>query len=238
MPQRRSPRTRTARRAIRVTVTLARPSRARLVETLDGVADDRFEAPLRARADAGTTRTGALAEELQAARRGRGRRCGARPPRRASGSARSTSSARASRPRRTRRGAGSRARRAEPAEGDDRDELAERIERLERRRESLGQVNPLAKEEYDQEKERLVELSAQRADLEASLEELEKLRDDLARTVERALRGDVRVRAGELRRGRLDAVPGRRGPPASDRARGRGRAARASRSSSVPPARR
>jgi chromosome segregation protein len=73
---------------------------------------------------------------------------------------------------------------AEPAEGDDRGELADRIERLERRRESLGQVNPLAKQEYDEEKERLVELSTQRADLEESLKELEKLRDDLARTVE------------------------------------------------------
>jgi chromosome segregation protein len=45
-------------------------------------------------------------------------------------------------------------------------------------------VNPLAQQEYDEEKERLVELSSQRADLEASLEELHKLRDDLARTVE------------------------------------------------------
>ncbi|MGB8004974.1 MAG: AAA family ATPase, partial [Gaiellaceae bacterium] len=73
---------------------------------------------------------------------------------------------------------------AEPAEGDDRAELADKIERQERRRESLGQVNPLAKQEYDEEKERLVELSTQRADLEASLKELETLRDDLARTVE------------------------------------------------------
>src|SRR5207253_7112747 len=73
---------------------------------------------------------------------------------------------------------------AEPAEGDDRDELADRIERLERRRESLGQVNPLAKQEYEQEKERLTELSTQRADLEQSLTELETLRDDLTRTVE------------------------------------------------------
>ena len=73
---------------------------------------------------------------------------------------------------------------AEPAEGEDRDELADRIERHERRHESLGQVNPLAKQEYDHEKERLVELSTQRADLEASLKELETLRDDLARTVE------------------------------------------------------
>jgi len=74
---------------------------------------------------------------------------------------------------------------ADPAEGDDRDELAERIERLERRRETLGQVNPLAKEEYDREKERLEELVVQREDLERSLEELETLRDELADTVER-----------------------------------------------------
>jgi chromosome segregation protein len=74
---------------------------------------------------------------------------------------------------------------ADPAEGDDRDELAERIERLERRRENLGQVNPLAKEEYDREKERLEELVVQREDLERSLEELETLRDELADTVER-----------------------------------------------------
>jgi chromosome segregation protein len=74
---------------------------------------------------------------------------------------------------------------ADPAEGDDREELAARIERLERRRETLGQVNPLAKEEYDREKERLTELAEQRADLEASLKELEQLRAELAETVER-----------------------------------------------------
>src|SRR5207253_9829599 len=74
---------------------------------------------------------------------------------------------------------------ADPAEGDDRDELAGRIERLERRRESLGQVNPLAKEEHEREKERLTELVDQRADLEASLKELEELRAELADTVER-----------------------------------------------------
>jgi chromosome segregation protein len=59
-----------------------------------------------------------------------------------------------------------------------------RLARLERRREQLGQVNPLAKEEYEAEKERLDELSAQRADLELSLEELEKLRRELTETVE------------------------------------------------------
>ena len=60
-----------------------------------------------------------------------------------------------------------------------------KLERLERRRRPLGSVNPLAKEEYEAEKERLTELSTQRSDLEASLEELEKLRDELTETVER-----------------------------------------------------
>jgi chromosome segregation protein len=73
----------------------------------------------------------------------------------------------------------------EPAEGDDRNELVERAERLERRREALGQVNPLAQEEYEAEKARLEELATQRADLEQSLHELETLRAELTETVER-----------------------------------------------------
>jgi chromosome segregation protein len=165
-----------------LTVALARLA-AQLVETLAGVGDDRFEAPLRARADAGSSRTGALAEEL--------RRLGAEEvdARRAAAEAGERLSAVDVERARIEAEADEARRRldatdAEPAEGDDRGELADRIERLERRRESLGQVNPLAKQEYDEEKERLVELSTQRADLEESLKELEKLRDDLARTVE------------------------------------------------------
>ena len=73
----------------------------------------------------------------------------------------------------------------EAAEGEDRDALAATVERLERRREALGAVNPLAKEEYEAEKERLEELAAQRADLEDSLAELEKLSKELADTVEK-----------------------------------------------------
>ncbi|MDP9304001.1 MAG: AAA family ATPase [Actinomycetota bacterium] len=165
-----------------LTVTLARLA-AQLVDTLEGIGDDRFEAPLRARADAGASRTGGLAEEL--------RRLGAEEvdARRAAAEAgerlsavdveRARIEAEADEARRRLEAA-----EADPAEGDDRNELAERIERLERRRESLGQVNPLAKQEYDEEKERLVELSTQRGDLEESLKELEKLRDDLTRTVE------------------------------------------------------
>ncbi len=165
-----------------LTVALARLA-AQLVETLEGIGDDRFEAPLRARADAGSSRTGALAEEL--------RRLGAEEvdARRAAAEAGERLSAVDVERARIEAEADEARRRleatdAEPAEGDDRAELADRIERLERRRESLGQVNPLAKQEYDEEKERLVELSTQRADLEESLKELEKLREDLARTVE------------------------------------------------------
>ncbi|HEY5695022.1 MAG TPA: chromosome segregation protein SMC [Gaiellaceae bacterium] len=75
--------------------------------------------------------------------------------------------------------------RDEPAEGDDREQLVATAERLERRRETLGQVNPFAQEEYEAEKVRLEELATQRADLEDSLTELEKLRNELTETVER-----------------------------------------------------
>ncbi|HLF68612.1 MAG TPA: AAA family ATPase, partial [Gaiellaceae bacterium] len=73
----------------------------------------------------------------------------------------------------------------EPADGDDREELVARVERLDARRVALGQVNPLAKEEYETEKERLADLRMQREDLERSLEELERLRAEIAETVER-----------------------------------------------------
>ena len=73
----------------------------------------------------------------------------------------------------------------EPAEGDDREQLVATVERLERRRETLGQVNPLAHEEYEAEKVRLEELATQRSDLEESLAEIEKLRTELTETVER-----------------------------------------------------
>jgi chromosome segregation protein len=73
---------------------------------------------------------------------------------------------------------------AEPSEGA-REELEEKLVRLERRRETLGGVNPFAKEEYEREKERLDDLRGQRGDLERSLAELDKLRRDLTETVER-----------------------------------------------------
>jgi chromosome segregation protein len=152
--------------------------------TAAGSATDRWEPALRARADAGTSRTADLAGEL--------RRLGGAEAeiRREAGEAASSAGAidvelarlQAEREEAQRRldAAG-----AEPSEGDDRELLVERLERLERRREELGRVNPLAAEEYEREKESLAELTMQREDLERSLDELAKLRDDLDRTVER-----------------------------------------------------
>ena len=149
-----------------------------------GIDASRFEAPLRARADVGGAKSGELAAEL------RGLGAGEAELRReqAEHGQRATTidvelarlGAEADEARRRLEQAG-----AEPAEGDDREELLVKLDRLERRREALGRVNPLAKEEYDSEKERLTELSTQRVDLEASLEELEKLRQELIETVER-----------------------------------------------------
>jgi chromosome segregation protein len=158
-----------------------------LVERLDRLEAlaGRLAAPLRARVDAGARRAAAIGEEL--------RRLGAAEvelrQELEQASARLTEAevelarieAEIEEARRRLAASGG----IEPAEGDDRAELAARIERLEARRLALGQVNPLAKEAYEAEKERLADLQAQREDLERSLAELETLRADLATTVER-----------------------------------------------------
>ncbi len=158
----------------------------RLDETLAAAAETavRFEAPLRARVDANASRSGELGTKL--------RELGAAEVALRQSAEDATARATEIEIELTRieADAGDARRRlaeaaAEPAEGDDRVELAARVERLEARRIQLGQVNPLAKEEYDAEKERLTELETQRADLEASLKELEDLRNELADTVER-----------------------------------------------------
>jgi chromosome segregation protein len=158
----------------------------RLVSLLDRAAKDaaRFEAPLRARADAGGARTGDVAARLRelAAREAEVRRqageAGQRQGTIELELARLEAEATEARRRLEKAG-------AEPADGDDREALDDRIVRLERRREALGQVNPLAKQEYEEEKERLAELAAQREDLDRSLAELAQLRDELTETVER-----------------------------------------------------
>ncbi|MBA2298247.1 MAG: AAA family ATPase, partial [Actinobacteria bacterium] len=158
----------------------------RLDETLEATAAtaSRFEAPLRARVDAGSSRSGDLGGRLRelGAAEVELRQAAEDVAQRATEIeielTRIEADAADARRRRDETG-------AVPAEGDDRGELAARVERLEARRIQLGQVNPLAKEEYALEQERLAELESQRVDLEASLQELEALRAELAETVER-----------------------------------------------------
>ena len=168
--------------------TDTRPAQAaeRLAAALTAAAKHaaRFDAPLRGRADARGERARELGDELRSlgALEADLRRAAAEAGERAAAVdvELATLAAEAKELERRIEEAG-----ADPAEGDDPEELAAKLERLERRRETLGSVNPLAKEEYEREKERLIELREQRADLEQSLAELEALRDELAETVER-----------------------------------------------------
>jgi chromosome segregation ATPase len=145
----------------------------------------RFEAPLQARVEVGGSRSGELGEEL--------REIGAREVelRRAASEAAERLAAvaiDAARLEREREEVVARVPEGESAEAlsdEQVEELGAEIARLERRREALGQVNPLAAEEHAREKARLEVLTHQREDLERSLAELEKLRDELAETVER-----------------------------------------------------
>jgi chromosome segregation ATPase len=144
----------------------------------------RSEPTLRARADAGSTRTGDLAEDLRklGAAEAEIRREASEVSARTSAIDVELARLQAERSEAERRLEVSG---AEPADGDDRQAHVDRAERLRHRREELGRVNPLAAEEYEREKEHLADLTAQREDLEQSLDELAKLRDELDQTVER-----------------------------------------------------
>ncbi|MBD0348443.1 MAG: AAA family ATPase, partial [Thermoleophilia bacterium] len=144
-----------------------------------------FEAPLRARVDAGGQRTRELADELR--RLGGGE---AELRRAAADTAGDLATLDVELARLQTEADEVRRRLGDhpperPADDADRGALDERLERLDRRREALGQVNPLAKEEYEREKERLAALVDQREDLERSLAELDRLRAELTEAVDR-----------------------------------------------------
>jgi chromosome segregation protein len=71
----------------------------------------------------------------------------------------------------------------EALDEDARADLAARIERLARRREQLGPVNPLAKQEYEEAVAHVEELETQRHDLESALAELQGLIRDTDRRI-------------------------------------------------------
>jgi chromosome segregation protein len=71
----------------------------------------------------------------------------------------------------------------QPLTTEQRVELDKQTVRLQRRRELLGPVNPLAKEEYEQAIARVEELEQQRGDLETALRELRSLIRDTDRQI-------------------------------------------------------
>ena len=75
---------------------------------------------------------------------------------------------------------------AEPLPDEEREALTQRVERLGRRREQLGPVNPLAKQEYDEAVAHVEGLETQRADLESALAELEGLIKETDRRIREA----------------------------------------------------
>jgi chromosome segregation ATPase len=145
----------------------------------------RHEPPLRARVDAGGSRSARLGEEL--------RRLGAWESelrRAAADAAERLSAVEIERARLEAEREEVLRRLPEDAEAEalsdeEAEELRAQVAKLERRREALGQVNPLAAEEHAREKARLEDLTRQREDLERSLAELAGLRDELGETVER-----------------------------------------------------
>jgi chromosome segregation protein len=104
---------------------------------------------------------------------------------------------------------------ATPAEeelgAEQRQALVGRLERLARRREQLGPVNPLARQEYAEAVEHVEELERQREDLETALRELEKLIADTDRQIRDTFEQTFAAAARNFERVVEELFPGGRG---------------------------
>jgi chromosome segregation protein len=111
---------------------------------------------------------------------------------------------------------------SEPLPAEEREALLARVERLQRRREQLGPVNPLAKQEYEEAVAHVEELEAQRGDLETALAELEGLIKETDRRIREAFEQTFEAAAKNFEdvvehlfpggRGRLRLVQAEAGP--------------------------
>jgi chromosome segregation protein len=72
----------------------------------------------------------------------------------------------------------------EPMAPDDAAALSARLDRLERRRAELGAVNPLAREQYEEERARSEDVTTQIADLQKAVGELDGLIAELSSTID------------------------------------------------------
>jgi chromosome segregation protein len=90
-------------------------------------------------------------------------------------------------------------------------EVDKRLERLERRRAQIGPVNPLAEQEYDEAREHVEALQAQREDIERSMRELESLIRDIDEEIERAFEETFEATAKNFEEMVEHLFPGGRG---------------------------
>jgi chromosome segregation protein len=94
---------------------------------------------------------------------------------------------------------------------EERAEIDRRLERLERRRAQIGPVNPLAEQEYEEAREHVESLQAQREDTERGMRELEALIRDIDREIERAFEQTFEATAKNFEEMVEHLFPGGRG---------------------------
>jgi chromosome segregation protein len=100
---------------------------------------------------------------------------------------------------------------SEPLPDEERAALTQRIERLAKRREQLGPVNPLAKDEYEEALAHVEELERQRNDLEAALRELNTLIRDTDRQIRETFEETFTAAARNFEELAAQVFPGGRG---------------------------
>jgi chromosome segregation protein len=94
---------------------------------------------------------------------------------------------------------------------EERADIDRRLERLERRRAQIGPVNPLAEQEYEEAREHVESLQAQREDTERGMRELEALIRDIDREIERAFEQTFEATAKNFEEMIEHLFPGGRG---------------------------
>ncbi len=102
----------------------------------------------------------------------------------------------------------------EPLGEEERADIDRRLERLERRRAQIGPVNPLAEREYEEAREHVEELQAQREDTERGMRELEALIRDIDREIERAFEETFEATSKNFEEMVAHLFPGGAGGPA------------------------
>jgi chromosome segregation ATPase len=99
----------------------------------------------------------------------------------------------------------------QPLGEEERGEIDRRLQRLERRRAQIGPVNPLAEQEYEEAREHVETLQAQREDTERGMRELEALIRDIDREIERAFEQTFEATAKNFEEMVEHLFPGGRG---------------------------